>query len=56
MSDDAFDAWCDQLGKLRYPWSDQPVTHLTGRGCWRTYFSEGWTPEDALAEDQKLDS
>jgi hypothetical protein len=51
MSNDDFDAWCDTLDKLRYPWSDKPVTLLTGRDCWRSYFSEGWKPEDALAED-----
>ncbi len=51
MKDDAFNAWCDQLDKLRYPWSERPITELTGRDCWFNYFSEGWTPEDALAED-----
>lgn len=49
--DDTFNEWCDALDKLRYPWSSKPVTEITGRDCWRSFYNDGYAPEDALAED-----
>lgn len=33
-------------------YGDGPVTEQTGAECWLTYYADGFSPEDALAEDR----
>ena len=58
----SFEEWCKALDahheNLRETeagfegYGHGPATEQTGTECWRDYYDQGDTPEDALAEDR----
>jgi hypothetical protein len=52
-----FEQWLAQLDEVaRASFGfDGPITDDTGAECWRSYYEDGYTPRDALAEDQSYD-
>lgn len=49
--DITFEQWCEELDKLPNFYGTGPVTKSTGIECWESYYANGYSPEDAIAED-----
>jgi len=54
-----FDEWMVALdaahAKRGFPYGDGPLAKTTGQECWMGYFRDGYSPEDAIEEDQSYD-
>lgn len=55
-----FGAWCEILDRLASAVADDPygpgsATVNAGEDAWWPYYEMGYSPEDALAEDQSYD-
>jgi hypothetical protein len=47
-----FPRWLAVIDQLKSPiYGDKGIIEQTGAECWRCYYDDGYTPEDALAED-----
>ena len=51
--DAEFTLWLEELDKVhrKYSAHDGSYTESTGDECWREYFGDGYTPEEAYTED-----
>lgn len=55
IPDVTFEEWCDELNKLsaaepnRYGEGD--LIKICGAECWRQYYDDGYSPQDAWDED-----
>ena len=48
-----FDEWCDELDRISVEIHEfiYPVTEGTGRECWRIYYDNNYSPNEAIVED-----
>ncbi len=47
----SFEDWITKLNRLENIYGSGPVTDHTGVACWKDYWEDGYSPEDALSED-----
>jgi hypothetical protein len=49
-----FEDWCASLNRwsAKYGYSGG-IVQQTGADCWRDYYDEGYTPDEALREDKR---
>ena len=52
MSTKTFDEWLVELDALCEKYGGgKGMVEQTGRECWRTYYDDDYSPDDALRED-----
>ena len=46
-----FQKWLDELDEVAAKFDAPNLVEQTGAECWKCFFDDGYSPEDALRED-----